>query len=48
MPKVPQAKTRLGLGRTQCLEDLALEPHTVDYTRTGVLCSASLVGTGQR
>ena len=40
-------ETRLSLGRTQCLEDLALEPHTVDYTRTGVLCSASLVGTGQ-
>ena len=34
-------ETRLGLWRTQCLEDLALEPHAVDYTRTGVLCPAS-------
>ena len=40
-------ETRLGLGRTQCLEDLALEPHAVDYTRAGFLCPASLVGTGQ-
>ena len=40
-------ETRLGLGRTQCVEDLALEPHAVDYTRAGFLCPASLVGTGQ-
>ena len=37
----------MGLGRTQCLEDLTLEPHAVEYTRAGSLCSASLVGTGQ-
>ena len=37
----------LGLGRTQCLEDLTLEPHAVEYTRAGSLCPASLVGTGQ-
>ena len=40
-------EARLGLGRAQCLEDLALEPHAVDYTRAGFLCPASLVGTGQ-
>ena len=37
----------LELRRTQCLEDLALEPHVADYTPPGFLCSASLVGTGQ-
>ena len=40
-------ETRLGLGRTQGLEDLPPGPHAVDYTRAGFLCSASLVGTGQ-
>ena len=38
----------LALGRTQCPENLAREPHAVNYTRAGFLCSASLVGTGQR
>ena len=37
-----------GLRRTQGLEDLALEPHVVDYTRPSFLCPASLMGTGQR
>ena len=40
-------KASLELRRTQCLEDLALEPHVADYTRPGFLCPASLVGTGQ-
>jgi len=39
-------ETRLSLGRAQCLENLALEPHAMDYTRAAFLCSASLVGTG--
>ena len=40
-------KACLGPGRTQCLEYLALEPHVVDCTRPGFLCSASHMGTGQ-
>ena len=40
-------KARSGFRCAQCPENLALEPHGVDYTRASFLCSASLVGTGQ-
>ena len=33
-------ETRLGLGRTKRLENLALEPHAMEYTRPGALCPA--------
>ena len=42
---VLEARSRLR--PTQCLEDLALAPHVVDYTRSNFLCSASLMGAGQ-
>ncbi len=41
-------QTRLRSGRTQCVENLALEPHAVDPTRPGFPCSASFMGKGLR